>query len=152
MCTQVITPGYRVILEANGREVEYHTDEAGTVIRPATILLTWKREGGIAGFCDTLVVYLSGEVHGSSCKSGQYVEKRLRDLLSENEIVQWEEWLTDYGMIEIDASDPEGRHVRRVLAVEDDPDVLDLGRIEVDLDDLRARLAAEKATKAPVTA
>jgi hypothetical protein len=73
MCTQAIVPGFRVTLEANGKEVEYHTNEDGTQIRPATVLMTWTREGGIAGFCDHLIVYLSGEVHKTSCKSDEFV-------------------------------------------------------------------------------
>ncbi|MGZ9165353.1 MAG: hypothetical protein ACXW4U_09270, partial [Anaerolineales bacterium] len=30
VCTQVVTPGFRLILEANGRPVEYRTNEDGT--------------------------------------------------------------------------------------------------------------------------
>jgi hypothetical protein len=37
MCTMVITPGYRVILEANGKQFEYHTNERGDVVRLATV-------------------------------------------------------------------------------------------------------------------
>lgn len=29
MCAQVITPGYRVVIEANGQRYEYHTDATG---------------------------------------------------------------------------------------------------------------------------
>lgn len=32
MCTQVITPGYRVILEADGKQYEYHTNESGSTV------------------------------------------------------------------------------------------------------------------------
>lgn len=35
MCAQVITPGYRVILDADGRAYEYHTNEDGSSIRLA---------------------------------------------------------------------------------------------------------------------
>jgi hypothetical protein len=115
VCTQVITPGFRVILEANGRQVEYRTNEDGTQIRPATIAMTWKREGGIAGFCDSMTVYLSGEVHASSCKGDQYVEERLIDILSEDEMAQFDEWLGTYGKVNIDASDPKGVADRMVV-------------------------------------
>jgi hypothetical protein len=37
MCTMVITPGYRVILEANGKQYEYHTNETGDAVRLATV-------------------------------------------------------------------------------------------------------------------
>jgi len=115
VCAQVITPGFRVILEANGRRVEYRTNEDGTHLRPATVAFTWKREGGIAGFCDSMTVYLSGEVHASSCKGGQYVEGRLIDMLSEDEMAIFDGWLTKYGNVNIDASDTKGVADRMVV-------------------------------------
>ena len=117
VCAQVITPGFRVILEANGRQVEYRTNEDGTQLRPATVALTWKREGGIAGFCDYMTVYLSGEVHGGSCKQGQYAEERLIDVLSEEEIAKLDEWVKNYGNINIDASDPKGVSDRMLVVL-----------------------------------
>jgi len=33
MCAQVITPGYKIILEANGQQYEYHTNESGSGVR-----------------------------------------------------------------------------------------------------------------------
>lgn len=36
MCAMVITPGYRIILEADGKQYEYHTNETGDVVRLAT--------------------------------------------------------------------------------------------------------------------
>jgi len=118
MCTQAIVPGYRVILEANGREVEYHTNEDATQIRPATVLVTWTREGGIAGFCDHLTVYLSGEVHKTSCKSDQFVEESLIGVLSETELEKMNEWVESYGSVNIDASDPIGVSDRMVVTLE----------------------------------
>jgi hypothetical protein len=38
MCIQVITPGYRVILEVEGRRYEYHTDESGNNVMLAADL------------------------------------------------------------------------------------------------------------------
>lgn len=118
MCTQAIVPGFRVILEANGKEVEYRTDEDATQIRPATVLMTWTREGGIAGFCDHLTVYLSGEVHKTSCKSDQVVEERLSGVLSETEMSMLDEWVESYRHVSIDASDPKGVSDRMVVILE----------------------------------
>jgi hypothetical protein len=118
MCTQVIVPGFRIILESNGREVEYRTNEDGTQIRPATVLMTWTREGGIAGFCDHLIVYLSGEVHKTSCKSEQPVEESLTAVLSEAELETLNEWIESYGNVNIDASDPQGVSDRMVVTLE----------------------------------
>src|SRR5687768_13079116 len=52
MCAQVVTPGKIIVLEANGIQYEYHTSQQADRIQPATRALVWKREGGIAGFCD----------------------------------------------------------------------------------------------------
>lgn len=35
MCAQVITPGYRVVLQAEGETYTYHTDESGSQVVPA---------------------------------------------------------------------------------------------------------------------
>jgi len=107
-CAQAVTPGYRIVLEVNGKQVEYHTNQDGSVIVPATLALTWSRNGGIAGFCDSLRIYLSGEVQGSNCKSDEMVEKGASELLSAQEISTMNEWISKYGEVKIDASDPAG--------------------------------------------
>ena len=107
-CAQVVTPGYKTILEANGKQVEYHTNQDGTVVVPASVALTWSRSGGIAGFCDSLTIYLSGEVQSSNCKKNDMVEKSVSELLSPAEIATMNEWISKYGEISIDASDPKG--------------------------------------------
>jgi hypothetical protein len=33
ICAQVITPGYRIVLEANAKEYEAHTDDSGQAVR-----------------------------------------------------------------------------------------------------------------------
>lgn len=107
-CAQVVSPGYKIILEANGKQVEYHTNQDGSEVVPATVALTWSRNGGFAGFCDSLTIYLSGEVQGMNCKSGDVVEKSASELLSTAEITTMNEWISKYGEINIDASDPKG--------------------------------------------
>ena len=62
-----------------------------------------------------MTVYLSGEVHGSSCNQAQYVEQRLIDVLSKEEIAKLDEWLNNYGNISIDVSDPKGVSDRMVV-------------------------------------
>lgn len=107
-CAQVVTPGYKILLEANGKQVEYHTNQDGTVVVPATVALTWSRSGGIAGFCDSLTIYLSGEVQATNCKKSDVVEKSINELLTPEEITTMNEWISKYGEIHIDASDPKG--------------------------------------------
>lgn len=116
-CAQVVTPGFQIILEANGKEVAYRTNEDGTVIGPATPAISWKREGGIVGFCDYMTIYLSGEVQANSCKPGRFIEGRLIDMLTEEEMAQLYEWLSTVGDASIDASDPEGVADRMVITL-----------------------------------
>ncbi len=109
MCAQVITPGKIIVLESNGVQYEYHTSADGSRIQPATLALTWKREGGIVGFCDSLIVFLSGEVYGSQCKSQpNETIGTLTALLSASERNQFSAWIAEYGSVTLDASDPKG--------------------------------------------
>jgi hypothetical protein len=102
-CAQVVTPGLRLILEANQLQYEFHTDQAGRQIVGATLALIWHRSGGIAGFCDDLQVYLSGEVYGSSCKTGTaYPVIKL----SADEMTQLATWVKAFGLVSLNAKDP----------------------------------------------
>jgi hypothetical protein len=109
MCAEVITPGRIVVLESGGVQYEYHINEDGSRIQPATLALTWRREGGIAGFCDRLTVFRSGEVYGNQCKSqpdgtmGTFAAS-----LSATEKDQFNAWIAKYGSVTLDASDPQG--------------------------------------------
>jgi hypothetical protein len=109
LCAQVVTPGRVIVLEANGIEYEYHTTEDGSRVQPATPALVWKREGGIAGFCDTLTVFRSGEAFTSNCKSqAEGMMGTFATLLSAEEQGQFNDWMSDLGETELDASDPAG--------------------------------------------
>jgi hypothetical protein len=108
MCAQVVTPGHVIVLEANGLQYEYHTNEDGSQIQPASFGLTWKREGGIAGFCDNLTVFLSGEVYGNQCNTGDVRTGTFASLLSSSEQKQFDTWVKTYGQVDLDASDPKG--------------------------------------------
>jgi len=117
-CSQVVTPGRVIVLEAKGVQHKYHTSEDGSHIQPANLALIWKREGGIAGFCDTLTVFLSGEVYASQCK-GQPEGKMgtLAQLLSATEQRQFSRWIADFGQLDLDASDPQGVSDRMVITL-----------------------------------
>jgi hypothetical protein len=104
-CAEAITPGYLVELEANGRRYEYHTNQTGSVVRPGTVALDWSRNGGIAGFCDILVVFASGEVMGGNCRAeGGFKE----GVLTAEERAQLEAWLDAYTSVIVNQSDPPG--------------------------------------------
>jgi hypothetical protein len=108
-CVEVVTPGQIIVLEANDIQYEYHVSSDGARIQPATLALTWKREGGIAGFCDSLTVFLSGEVYGNKCKSEpNSTMDTFSHLLSANEQEQFDTWISKYGQVTLDVSDPAG--------------------------------------------
>lgn len=108
MCAQVITPGNIIVLEADGMRYEYHTNKDGSKIQPTTLALTWSREGGFAGFCDRMTVYLSGEVYGSQCKSQDGRMATIASLLSVEDRDKFFDWTGQYGKKTLDASDPKG--------------------------------------------
>ena len=64
-----------------------------------------------------MTVYLSGEVQASSCKPGKNAEARLIDILSEDEVAKLDEWLSKYGNVTLDASDPVGVADRMVITL-----------------------------------
>jgi hypothetical protein len=119
LCAQVITPGRTIVMEANDLAYEYHTSEDGSRIQPATLALVWKREGGIAGFCDTLTVFRSGEVYASKCGSEADGKMgTLADLMTAREIGQFNDWIAEFSNAQLDASDPRGVADRMVVTLE----------------------------------
>lgn len=108
-CAQVTTPGRIVMLEANGIQYEYHTSADGERVQPATLALTWKREGGFAGFCDSMTVFLSGEIYGNQCRSEpDGTMSTFANLFSASDHKQFDAWMTQFGEVTLDASDPKG--------------------------------------------
>ncbi len=105
MCSQIVTPGYLIVLEAGGRQYEYHTNQDGSMIVPGTLGMTWTEQGGIAGLCQSLTVYLSGEVYGQDCRVGG--DGRM-GLLTAQQRTQLQAWVDKFGQTAIDFSDPKG--------------------------------------------
>ena len=109
ICAQVVTPGKIIVLEVDSVQYEYHVSEDGALVQPATLALTWTREGGIAGFCDSMTIFLSGEVYGNQCRSEPNgTMGTFADLLSSKERAQFNAWVKEFGQVELDASDPAG--------------------------------------------
>jgi hypothetical protein len=59
------------------------------------IVLTWHREGGIAGFCDNLSVSNTGTVVASTCK-GNRDEEIGRSQLTPEQLEKLETWVENY--------------------------------------------------------
>ena len=105
MCAQMVTPGYLIVLEAGGRQYEYHTNQDASMIVPASLAMNWSQQGGVAGFCETLNVYLSGEVYGMDCRVGG--DGRMA-VLTAAQRAQLYAWIDKFGMTSIDLSDSKG--------------------------------------------
>jgi hypothetical protein len=119
LCAQILTPGRVIVLEADGVEYTYHTTEDGSRVQPATPAMMWKREGGIAGFCDQLFVFRSGEVFISKCNSQtEGMMSTLANLLSPQEVTQFNDWMAEFDKAKLDASDPKGVADRMVVTLQ----------------------------------
>jgi hypothetical protein len=106
-CAEIVTPGYLILLEANGRQYEYHCDAAGDRVIPATLGLSWTRQGGFAGFCDEFEIYLPNKATASSCKpQGTSNSADLSNLISAEEMDQFNQWLDAFGTLSLTQSDP----------------------------------------------
>jgi hypothetical protein len=64
-------------------------------------VLTWERSGGIAGFCDKVVVYASGSATVSSCKGSETTFE-----LNGTQREQLDAWLKTLKSVEFTQSDP----------------------------------------------
>ncbi len=103
-CSNIVTPGYLIILQAAGNRYEYHTDgNAGIYVQISAstnteqqvtgedMLLSWHREGGLVGFCDNVLIDVEGKVLISLCKGRKSpVERRAE--LDADQMKQINEW------------------------------------------------------------
>jgi hypothetical protein len=106
-CAEIVTPGYLILLEAKGRQYEYHTDAAGDQVIPATLGLSWTRQGGIAGYCDEMEIYLPIKVNASTCKPQANASSAdLSALISSSEMDRFNQWLYDFGTVTLTQNDP----------------------------------------------
>ena len=105
MCAQIVTPGYLFSLEAGGRQYEYHTNGDASQIMPGSLAMDWAQKGGIAGVCQNLTVYLSGEAYGQDCRPGG---DDLMAVLTSAQRTQLYAWFDKLANTTIDLSDPKG--------------------------------------------
>jgi hypothetical protein len=106
-CAQIVTPGYLILLEANGHRYEYHSDAAGDQVIPATFGLSWTRQGGLAGYCDEMQIFLPNNVNTSTCKpQGSANSGDLTELISSSEMDQFNQWLDEFGTVTLTQKDP----------------------------------------------
>lgn len=68
------------------------------------LAIGWHREGGFAGFCDDLAVYVTGAVVASSCK-GEPVDREARDELTVEQLEQLYAWVDGLKPFELTRTD-----------------------------------------------
>ena len=68
------------------------------------LAFSWHRQGGIAGFCDDLGVYLDGEVVATSCK-GQQLKNGGDFLLTSDQLDQLYGWVDQFQSFEVNQAD-----------------------------------------------
>ena len=102
LCAQVVTPGYSIILAAQGRAYEYHTNQDGGSVEPAMPALIWQRQRNPGEVCDTLVVFLPDRVTAGWCKpTPQTSVGSLAQVLSQEERDRLQQWMDEFRTVTI---------------------------------------------------
>lgn len=68
------------------------------------LAFAWHREGGIAGFCDDLAVYVTGQLSATSCKN-QDADNLGQRRMSADELAQLYPWIDEYAPFEYNHDD-----------------------------------------------
>jgi hypothetical protein len=105
-CVPQVTQGYEITLEANGLQFDYHADQNGGQVQPATLGLIWTRQGGEEKQCDRLIIYLPDIAHTFWCNSGEMHTSTfiLQEILSKEEYEQFMDLLRYFNKNSIDQS------------------------------------------------
>lgn len=101
---QAATPTEQRMLAEWARLVALEA-EAGRSGASWGLAFAWQREGGIAGFCDGLTVYVTGEMHATACEGEEYTTIGRR-ILNESEMAQVYAWIDEYAPFDMETSDP----------------------------------------------
>lgn len=84
----------------------YQEQSSGQSDENQRLAFTLSRSGGIAGFCDELRIYRSGEAVLSDCRNGQQDKPVKTQWLSADEMKQVYAWLADWKSFKWEQSDP----------------------------------------------
>ncbi len=93
-----------------------YQESAGRSSAAAGLAFAWHREGGVAGFCDDLSVYVTGAAYATSCKQA---DKLGKVYLSADQLQQVYDWVDSYKNFELNQSDDavvDGMTIRLVFS------------------------------------
>ena len=81
-------------------------------------ILTWHREGGLAGFCDDVSVYTNGQVRATSCRGGQPRDLGASRLTDDQlrQVLAWRDKLKGFEINQADPATADKMTVRLVFA------------------------------------
>jgi len=108
------TPAGRVVFSGHGRQVatpaeqrsiaEWARQAVSEVSAAQPAAITWRRVGGIAGFCDELSLYLSGFGCPTSCKTTQSRDLG-RTRLASDQLEQLYTWIDEFQPFDLHTGD-----------------------------------------------
>lgn len=113
------TPAGYVLLQGKGTEqappaaqrmvaewarLAYEEAAAGRSGASWGLAFAWHREGGIAGFCDVLTVYVTGQVYAGTCR-GSEPQTLATAFLSPEQMTQVYAWVDGLQNFEVDTTD-----------------------------------------------
>lgn len=87
---------------APGSITEENKPQSDPTEHPLAAALIWERTGGIAGFCDMVIIYKSGATLIANCKRDNMIQSQL----TEGQRVQLDGWLKTLKVIDYHKSDP----------------------------------------------
>lgn len=89
-----------------------------TPVDPGEVeVLTWQREGGLAGFCDSVTVFADGKILLTSCR-GEQVNQDTLSGAEINQVLAWVERLEPFEHVQSDGAVADGMTVRLTFAGE----------------------------------
>ncbi len=116
----VMTPAGQVTLQGQGNQAAsgaeqraigewarlvFEEAQAGRGAAASGLAIGWHREGGIAGFCNDLAVYVTGVAYATSCKNQQAANLG-KVYLSTDELTQLYAWTDSLKNTEYNHTDP----------------------------------------------
>ena len=103
VCAQHVVDGYLVTMNVDGQQYAYRTNADGSELA-AEVAVTWTREGGIAGFCNELIIDVTGMMTAYSCEGMPYTEVA-QQLLNPEPRQQLYDWLNTLQPFNYEQSD-----------------------------------------------
>lgn len=113
VCAEVITPGYRIVLDTPKGLYEIHTDLSGKSFRivptgKATadnLAVVWERSGGIAGICQRLTITINQSYSIEDCRNHQLISG---GNLNQDQWSQIQKWLERFISFNWHSNPPQG--------------------------------------------